>query len=134
LTKRTLDYAMSSQVRTQDAPLIIAALMARPSTALDTWEYVKSNWGLIERSFGVFQGLLGVVRGAQNFCDPEIRNDVERFFNTHRIRGTEREARQALETIDHCIATREQQSKNLSEFLANWLQASGSRLWARPGA
>jgi hypothetical protein len=35
----------------------------------------------------------------------------------HAIRGTERVARQALETIDRCIATKNEQSQNLAEFL-----------------
>lgn len=123
LRNRTLDIATSSEVRTQDAPDIIAALMARPSTAHDTWAHIKSNWALLERSLGVFQGLPQIIGATQAFCDPEARDDVERFFETHRIRGTERAARQALETIDRCIATREQQSKNLSEFLSRTTSA-----------
>jgi aminopeptidase N len=117
LRKRTLAYATSPEVRTQDAPDIIAGLMARPSAAADTWEHVKGNWAYLERTLGKFQGLPQIVGSTHYACDPKTRADIERFFETHPIRGIERATRQALETIDRCIATREQQSKNLSQFL-----------------
>ena len=119
LRKRTLDYATSSEVRTQDAPDIISTLMARPWAITSTWEHVKTHWTRLENVLGVFQGLPIVVGSTQSFCDVASRSDVERFFSQHSIRGTERTAQQALETIDRCIATRSQQSVNLSEFLSN---------------
>jgi aminopeptidase N len=121
LRRRTLDYATSPQVRTQDAPGIIAALMARPSAAPATWAHVKATWPWIEKSFGVFQGLPQIVGSTQNFCDSQTRNDIEQFFESHPIRGTERAARQALETIDRCILMRNQQLGNLDA----WLKAQG---------
>ena len=117
LTKRTLDYATSADVRTQDAPDILRQLMARPWAVAPTWAHVKNNWASLEKSLDIFQGLPNVVGATQHFCDPASREDVERFFNLHRVRGTERTLTQALETIDRCIATKSRQSKNLSEFL-----------------
>jgi len=119
LRKRTLEFATSADVRSQDAPDIIFTLMARPWAAASTWDDLKSNWAALQTSLGVFQGLPAVVGSTQNFCDPASRNDVERFLAEHAIRGTERTAEQALETIDRCIATKNEQSKNLAEFLRN---------------
>jgi aminopeptidase N len=118
LRQRTLDFATSGSVRSQDAPDIISGLMARPWAARATWEYVKSNWATLERVLGVFQGLPAVVGSVQSFCDAESKRDVEAFFSAHPIRGTERSADQALEIIDRCIVTRTGQSRNLTEFLA----------------
>jgi hypothetical protein len=67
----------------------------------------------------VFQGLPSVIGSTQNFCDDASRSDVDRFLSQHVIPGTERTAQQALETIDRCIATKKQQSKNVAEFLRN---------------
>ncbi len=119
LRKRTLDYATSADVRTQDAPDIISALMARPWATASTWEHIKNNWTRVGKLLGVFQGLPIVVGSTGSFCDVASRDDVERFLNQNSIRGTERSAQQALETIDKCIATKTQQSKNLAEFLSN---------------
>ena len=121
ISNRTLDYATSTEVRTQDAPDIISALMARPWAAQSTWAHIKANWTRLQKQLGVFQGLPTVVGSTYVFCDAATRNDVEQYFNQNPIRGTERAARQALETIDRCIATRNEQSKNLSAFLAGSL-------------
>jgi len=118
LRKRTLDYATSTDVRTQDAPDIISALMARPWAAQSTWQHIKTNWGKLLKQLGVFQGLPTVVGSTYSFCDVASRNDVEQFLNQNPINGTERIARQALETIDRCIATKDRQSHNLTEFLS----------------
>ena len=119
LRKRTLDYATSGAVRSQDAPSIISGMMARPWAAHSTWDHVKSNWTALERSLGMFQGLPSIVSSTQNLCDAAARSDVERFFNEHPTPGTERSARRAFETIDRCIATRNGQLQNLTEFLGN---------------
>jgi puromycin-sensitive aminopeptidase len=117
LRQRTLDYATAGDIRTQDAPDIISALMARPWAAQATWEHVKTNWTKLSKQLGVFQGLPIVVGSTRFFCSAESRNDVERFLKQNSIPGTERTVEQSLETIDRCIATRNQQSKGLSEFL-----------------
>jgi hypothetical protein len=67
---------------------------------------------------GVFQGLPMIVGSTSVFCNVESRNGVDQFFRQNPIRGTERSARQALETIDRCIATRNAQSESLAAFLA----------------
>jgi aminopeptidase N len=118
LRRRTLEYATSPDVRSQDAPGLIAGLLRRPWAAADTWEHVKTSWDALQ-STGMFQGVRALVSATQNFCDEAARNDVDRFFQTHHIGGNERRAREALETIDACIATRSYQAKNLSGFLSD---------------
>jgi aminopeptidase N len=117
LTKRTLEYATSSDVRSQDAPNILRQLMAQPAATAPTWAHIKNNWASLEKSLDVFQGLPAIVGSTQHFCDVASREDVERFFSAHQVRGTERTLEQALETIDRCIATKNRQSKNLADFL-----------------
>ena len=117
LIKRTLDYASSSDVRTQDAPEILGQVMARPSATAATWAHIKSNWTTIEKSLGVFQGLPTIVGATRHFCDRASREDVVQFFSLHKVRGTERTLEQSLETIDRCIATKDKQSSSLAEFL-----------------
>lgn len=118
LVARTLAYATSTNIRTQDAPALIRLLMQRPSASAPTWEHLKTNWERIERSFGIFQGIPRVVEGLQHLCDTASRNDVNRFFDTHRVAGTTRTLQQSLETIERCVAMKAAQAKNLAGFLA----------------
>ena len=117
LRKRTLEYATSSSIRSQDAPTLIRSLMQRPSASAATWEHLKNNWETVERSFGIFQGIPNVVGSIQHLCDAGSRNDVDRFFGTHRVAGTDRTLQQSLESIERCVATKSAQAKTLAQFL-----------------
>ena len=118
LQKRTLELATSSAVRAHDAPEIISRLMRQPSATAATWTHLKANWAHLQRSMGIFQALPDIVDSTEHFCDAQSRTDVEQFFRTHPVPGTERTLAQALETIERCAAARAEQSKNLAEFLA----------------
>jgi aminopeptidase N len=115
--KRTMDYAMSPEVRSQDLPYFIGGLLARPSSSHAAWVFVKANWDALQKTLGVFQGLPAIVDSTASFCDQPTRDDVQAFFQAHPIKAVDRQARQSLETIDRCIQTRNQQSERLSAFL-----------------
>jgi aminopeptidase N len=117
LTERTLAYATSGDVRSQDAPFVLGSLLNRPWTAPAAWEHIKKNWDELQRT-GMFQGVRRIVREANSFCDPRTRHDVAAFFEAHPTTGNERVAQQSLERIDRCIALRDYQSKYLSDFLS----------------
>jgi aminopeptidase N len=119
LQKRTLAYATSSNIRSHDAPTLIQLLMQRPSASAATWEHVKSNWERLERSLGIFQGIPAVVGSTQHLCDRQSKNDVETFFQQHRVGGTERTLEQAIERIERCAATKSAQAKTLAGLLAD---------------
>ena len=116
LRKRTMDFALSSEVRSQDIPGIIGGLLARPASVHDAWEFTKTNWDALQRT-GVFQGLSAIVNATSSFCDQPSREDVSAFFQAHPNRALERQIRQSLETIDRCIRTKNQQGQNLAAYL-----------------
>jgi ERAP1-like C-terminal domain len=117
LQKRTLEYATSSSIRTQDAPTLIQSLMLRPSASATTWEYLKNNWQEVERALGIFQGIPGVIRSLQYLCDVDSRNEVDQFFGTHPVDGADRVLRRSLESIQRCTAMKSAQSDDLAAFL-----------------
>ena len=117
LVKRTLAYATSTEIRSQDAPTLIRLLMQRPWASAATWDHLKGNWERVERTFGIFQGIPTVVASMEHLCDAGSKNDVERFFSARSVAGVELSLRQSLERIDRCAATRSAQAKNLATFL-----------------
>jgi aminopeptidase N len=119
LQKRTIELATSSDVRAHDAPEIISRLMRRPSATAETWTHLKANWDGLQRSMGIFQALPDVVDSTENFCDAQSRADVEQFFRSHPVPGTERTLAQALETIERCAVAKAGQARHLTEFLRN---------------
>jgi aminopeptidase N/puromycin-sensitive aminopeptidase len=117
LQKRTLQFAMSPEVRSQDLPGLLGGLMTRSRSSHDAWDFVKSNWDSLQKMLGVFQGLPTLVESTSSFCDQSTRDDVQRFFEAHPMTALERHERQSLETIDRCIQTRTQQGQSLTAFL-----------------
>jgi aminopeptidase N len=117
LQKRTMEYALSPDIRTQDSPYVISGLLDRPWSSHGAWEDLKSHWDQIQASLGVFQGLPRIAGHLNNFCDQPTRDDIGRFFQAHSIFAIDRQVRQSLETIDRCIQTKMQQEQNLSGFL-----------------
>jgi aminopeptidase N len=116
LRKRTLEFALSPDIRTQDAPMVVQLLMQRPAGA-ETWKQLKSNWEQVERLLGIFQGTPRVIGSLQYLCDNGVGQDIEAFFTEHSTAGTDRTLRRALESIQRCARTRSAQAKNLEAFL-----------------
>ena len=117
LVRRTIDLAFSEEVKSQDMPTLLGILLSNPSARALTWEAIKNRWQDLERRLGVFQGLPNVVEATGVFCDPAARQDVARFFETHKVPAAERGLRQALERIDSCMALRNRATGSLSSFL-----------------
>jgi aminopeptidase N/puromycin-sensitive aminopeptidase len=117
LQSRTLEYALSAEVRTQDSPQMISGLLDRPWSSHEAWKSVRDHWDALQTSLGVFQGLPRIAGHLGGLCDQPTRDDIQQFFQAHRIRAIDRDVRQSLERIDRCIETKAQQEKNLAGFL-----------------
>lgn len=120
LAQRTLDFAISPAVRSQDSLGLIGGVMGNPDGQKLAWDFVRSHWDDVLKSGGPFasaqvQGSVG------NFCDSGMKDQVKEFFSAHPSSAAERTLRQSMERITNCIALRTQQSGRL----ATWLQGRG---------
>jgi aminopeptidase N/puromycin-sensitive aminopeptidase len=113
LIARAIDYIYSDRVRTQDLPIVVAAMFAEPATRPAAWAAAKSRWADIEKRS---PATLGRIAASASFCDAESKKDVESFFAAHPLRTGQRALSRAIEAIDTCIAFRaaQQQSFDLA--------------------
>jgi aminopeptidase N len=116
LVERTLQYALSSQVRSQDSPYLIYQVMQNPADQRQTWNFVQAHWPEIEKLGGAFAGGV-VVRGTSAFCDSGLRDEVSAFFGAHRATAAERSLKQSLERIDYCTDLKMTQQDQLASWL-----------------
>ena len=58
LSARTLEYISSPELRSQDVPGFVAALLQNPLSRQPAWERVKAGWPALER-LSLFQGVPG---------------------------------------------------------------------------
>jgi aminopeptidase N len=118
LMKRTLDYAVSPAVRTQDTATLLAGLLARPWGREAAWTFVKSQWTRLISLLGTFQGIPIVVAATSNFCSAERAVDVRTFFAKNPVPSAERGIKQSIERIESCAALESRQSAALGKWLA----------------
>jgi len=119
LVQRTLRFAISTDVRTQDTASLIGGLITRTSSQDAAWAFVKENWDTLTRTLGIFQGIPRIAGAVGAFCSREKRAEVEQFFKEHPVPAAERTLRQAFERIDSCVAVRERQAPAASSWLAS---------------
>ncbi len=117
LVERTIALAFSGEIRTQDTPDLLGALLSNRQARPATWRAIKDRWIEIQQRLGVFLGLPNVVGSTSSFCDRQAREDIRRFFETHAVPSAERALGQALESIDACGTLRERSAAGLREFL-----------------
>ena len=122
LVQRTLEYALSPQVRSQDAPYIIGGLMNNAHNRDQAWDFIRQHWAQVEAKLTNFSTGT-VVDGAGNFCDTTHKQQVQNFFTEHPIPSAQRTLQQSLEFIGDCVDLKAQQAPNL----ASWLEQQGGR-------
>ena len=116
LVERTLEFAVSPQVRSQDALSLIARVMRDPTDQKPAWDFVRSHWPEVERAGGPFAAA-EIVGVAGTFCSAGMENEVKDFFGAHPVPGAERTFKQTLERINYCTDLKSQQGDQLAAWL-----------------
>jgi len=124
LLQRTLDLTLSSEVRSQDSPLMLSQMVQRATTSKQTWDFVRAHWAEIDKLGGAFAG--GLIVGATGtFCDARLGEEVKDFFATHPTPSAERTLKQSLELIHDCVDVKQRQAPQLAAWLDQQSSAAG---------
>jgi aminopeptidase N len=118
LVKRTLEFATSPSVRSQDASTLIGPLLIRPSTSDIAWEFTKSRWPELLKTLNIFQAIPAIVQSFSGFCSVTRAADVKDFLAKNSVPAVARAGRQAVERIENCVALDMRQSKPFAAWLA----------------
>ncbi len=124
LLQRTLDFAISPDVRSQDALQLITGVLGNQDGERLAWDFIRQHWTEIEKAGGPFASAQ-VVGATSGFCDGGMRDQVTEFFNAHKIAAAERTYRQAIERINNCIDLKSQQEPQLASWLGQHGNAGG---------
>jgi aminopeptidase N len=122
LLERTLEYAISPEVRSQDALFVITGVMRNPAGTKLAWDFVRAHWSEVANLGGAFGGGI-VVAATGSFCDSGMRDEVKDFFATHHAPASDRTLKQSLERVNYCVDLKAQQGTQL----ASWLQSHGNQ-------
>ena len=117
LVERSLDYALSGKVRSQDAAMQIGIGILTPETSGQAWTYLQSHWDKASNFLTPEAGGF-LVSSTGSFCSADARDSIQSFFTTHKVPAAETALKHAIERIDGCIELRRLQEPNLKTWLA----------------
>jgi aminopeptidase N len=126
LLERTLEYAVSPDVRSQDALGLISSVLQNPVGEKLTWDFIQSHWDAVQKAGGPFASAQ-IVNATSSFCDAGMRDQVKDFFAAHKVDAAERTYRQSIERINNCVDLRSQQAPRLASWLGEHGATAGSK-------
>lgn len=98
LTGRTLNSILSGEIRVQDAPQMVRALLLNPESGPATWNFLKKNWSTLVAKLPL-QGIIRLCDGITALVDPDLEKEIRAFFAINNIKGNEKALAQNLETL-----------------------------------
>jgi puromycin-sensitive aminopeptidase len=122
LLANTLTRTINGEIRTQDAPFIVGAMLMSVYSRELTWEFVKANWDHMDRLFPK-QGLRRMCGGIVGLATPELEQDVRGFFDSRKIDLGGKTLEQYLEQLRVAASFREREGRTIRATLLSALPA-----------
>jgi len=116
LLERTLAKTLTDEIRTQDAPFLVSALLHNVYIREKAWEFVKANWERMDRLFPK-TGLRRMCGGIVGLSTPELEQDVRAFFTSRQIDLGGKTLEQYLEQLHIAVLFRERDGNAIRDVL-----------------
>ena len=100
LLKKTLAFALSKDVRAQDAPTMISWVVSNPHGTELAWEFMQKNWDELHRRYSSGGHMLPrLIAPLAAFTDKARAKEIVSFFKKHPAPGAARTITQVEEKI-----------------------------------
>ena len=113
-----MDLTLSSDVRSQDAKIVIAQMLSNPESQGLAWQLMRERWDEIQKKTGEFVGNTVIVGALASFCDQRTAGEIQPFFAKHPVADAARTLQQTIERITACAKLAEAQEPKLAAWLA----------------
>jgi len=120
LIQRTLDYALSEEVRSQDMFMPLSGLRAHKEGIEALWQWATQNWEILVKKLPPGLSMLGsmVQICTSSFTHKDQLEAVQKFYNDRSTKGFDQSLSQALDSI----RAKENWLERDSEDVKKWLQ------------
>jgi hypothetical protein len=116
LLQRTCEFALSHEVKSQDAPFVLARCLASRSHGAVAWTFIKSKWDYAVTSFPS-NSIVRMIDPVKYLNTPTLLADVRAFFTAHPIPQATKTLDQILERHDVNTRLRVREESRFSSFL-----------------
>jgi puromycin-sensitive aminopeptidase len=117
LIRRTLEKTTSGEVRSQDAPFLMRALLAGVHSRGLAWDYVKASWETMARQYPG-SAYRRMYEGVTALVSPEWEREVGEFFTSRKIVLGGKTLEQYLEQLRIAVSFQEREGAALAAYLA----------------
>jgi puromycin-sensitive aminopeptidase len=112
--ERILGASMTDDIRTQDAPYLLARSTTNRRQGPKVWRFIAEHWDAMQDRFAS-SNIIGLVSGIRYLTDPESVADVDAFFREHDIPQNHLMLQQGLERMRVNAKLRERVTPELLE-------------------
>jgi puromycin-sensitive aminopeptidase len=116
LLERTLARTLNGEIRTQDGPFLVGAMLGSVYGRELAWQFMKVNWDTMDRVFPK-NGLRRMCGGIVGLATPELERDVREFFASRKIDLGGKTLEQYLEQLRVVVRFRERSGGALRDYL-----------------
>ncbi len=120
LIRQTLERTINGEVRSQDAPSLVASLLSNVSARELAWTFVKEHWETMERRFPSKYGLRRMCQGLTALTTSELEADVKEFVHAKQVDLGGKTLDQYLEQLHIAVVFRERAAAALAVSLARF--------------
>ncbi|GJJ71450.1 hypothetical protein EMPS_03800 [Entomortierella parvispora] len=101
MIQRVFEFALSSEVRSQDMPHVLSGLSTNIKARHSAWNWIKSHWATLHERFTGNMGMLGLLVKApvNGMADKAILKDLTDFFADKDVKEFDRDLEQAKEAL-----------------------------------
>ncbi|MCC6323819.1 M1 family metallopeptidase [Candidatus Nomurabacteria bacterium] len=120
LLEQTLNFAISKNVRTQDAPFMIGAVWGNIKGRDLTWKFIKRNYKIILKTWGEGGHFLSrLLSPLGTHASIKDANDIKKFFKKNVAPGSARTLEQAYEKIYSNVVWIQTDKSNVKKWINN---------------
>ena len=116
LMTRTCEFAMSGEVKTQNAPFLLARCIAHRKHGRLAWEFVRRHWNDVNERFPS-NTIVRMVDPVKSLNTPDVEADVQSFFAEHPIPQAAKTLDQVLERQRVNVALRRRDEAEFASHL-----------------
>jgi puromycin-sensitive aminopeptidase len=116
LCRQTLERCLGGEIRTQDAPYVVRAMMGSVYARGLAWDFVKAHWETMARRYPP-SAYRRMFEGVTMLVSPAWEAEVRAFFPAHRIELGGKTLEQYLEQLRVAVRFLERESPALAGYL-----------------
>ncbi|KAI9845477.1 MAG: Aminopeptidase 2 mitochondrial [Sclerophora amabilis] len=123
LIEKTLELALSSEVKDQDVYLPIGALRTHDAGIEALWKWLQDNWDILQKklppNLSMFSSVVQIC--TSSFTKPEQLEEINRYFKQRSTKGFDQGLAQSLDSVKAKISWLERDGEDVEQ----WIKQNG---------